>query len=90
MQILYIIIIGFSINAFFSTKIDTDNLLKKLALLFVIIGALIDNYQFIRDFNMQNPFLEIGISLHCIADYLTAHFRKKTQRITDPAKHENV
>lgn len=88
MQILYILIILLAANAFFSTKINTDNLLKKLALLFIIVGALVANYQFNRGFRIENPFLALGVTLHFTADYLTAHFRKKDQRATDEPKHE--
>ena len=90
MQLLYILIIGFSVNAFFSSKIDTDNLLKKLALLFIIIGALVDNYHLIMGTVVENPFLEIGIALHCIADYFTAHYRKQCQRKTDRTQKQSL
>ena len=88
MQILYILIIGFSINAFFSSKIDTHNLFKKPALLFIIVGALVDNYHLMMGMDIENPFLEIGITMQCIADYLTAHYRKKDQRKTDWLKND--
>ena len=88
MQILYILIIIFALNAFFSSKINTDNLVKKIALLLIIVGALVANYQFNRGFRIENPFLALGVTLHFTADYLTAHFRKKDQRKTDGLKRE--
>lgn len=83
MQILYILIILLAGNAFISYKINTDNLLKKVALLFIIVGALIAHYQYDRFIRIENPFLALGIALHFTSDYFTAHFRKHQSRKDD-------
>lgn len=82
-QTLYILIIVLAMNAFVSTKINTDNLLKKIALLLIIVGALIAHYQFDRGFRIENPFIAMGMVFYFAADYLTAHFRKPDDRKDD-------
>lgn len=83
MKLLYILIVLFSINAFLSSKINTDNLMAKIALLFMIVGALIAHYQFDRFIRIENPFIAMGALLHFISDYITAHFRKHQSRKDD-------
>lgn len=83
MHLLYILTIILALHAFFSSKINTDNLLKKIALMLIIVGALIYHYELCRILRIENPFLAGGVVLHFIADWMTAHSKSHARRFGD-------
>lgn len=86
MQTLYIFIVILASHAFLSEKINTDNLLKKFALGFLIVGALIGQYQLERTVKIDNWPLLLGVVLYFTAECFTAFFRKHNSRVNDKVK----
>jgi hypothetical protein len=86
MDALYWTIVFLALHTFVSTKIDTRSLLRKVWLLLVVIGSLIDISQLGKTNPVPNYFIELGIIVYFVMTILSTHFDKKlNRRATDRA-----
>ena len=61
-----------------SAKIDTHNILNKIGIGLVIIGALLGIYSQYKPLAQPNYLIEFGVFLHFICEI--AHYNKKQHR----------
>ncbi len=74
---LYLLIFIACIFAELSTKINTDNCIKKIAIGFIAVGALI-SYA-----SHRSEFIEIGVLIYLLANIFNAYFIKQRRRSGD-------
>ena len=74
----YSILIGLCVYLEVSTKIDTHNILNKLGIGLVIVGALLGIYSQYKPLAHPNYLIEFGVFLHFICEI--AHYNKKQYR----------
>jgi hypothetical protein len=85
MDILYIVIIALALHAFLSEKINTEAVLKKFWILFIILGSLIDFSQLDKVNPIPNYFIEIGLLFYFVSNIIRAYFHKLDRRASDRA-----
>ena len=61
-----------------STKIDTHNILNKIGIGLVIVGALLGIYSQYKHLAQPNYLIEFGVFLHFICEIF--HYNKKQHR----------
>jgi hypothetical protein len=79
MTIIYILIFGMAAFLEVSHKCNTRNLLKKIALTFMMIGAILILS------NRHNFLIEIGVCLYLIAELSQTYLSKRQRRAYDRA-----
>jgi predicted transporter len=83
MEIVYILVVALGVHAFISTKVNTENCLILAGLVFIVAGALVDNYQLSRNLKVFNPMNEIGLLLYLFGAVWHSYFRKRNKRQSD-------
>lgn len=76
---LYLALFGACIAVELSPKIHTDNILKKIAIGFIAVGALVEFT------GRDSLFIEVGILTYLIANICTAYISKPQRRANDEA-----
>ena len=74
---LYLALFGACIAVELSPKIHTDNILKKIAIGFIAVGALVEYV------GRESIFIEIGILSYLIANLCTAYCFNPKRRSAD-------
>jgi hypothetical protein len=74
---LYLALFGACIAVELSPKIHTDNILKKIAIGFIAVGALVEYV------GRDSIFIEIGILSYLIANLCTAYCFNPKRRSAD-------
>lgn len=74
---LYLALFGACIAVELSPKIHTDNILKKIAIGFIAVGALVEYV------GRDSIFIEVGILVYLVANLATAYCSKPKRRSLD-------
>jgi hypothetical protein len=74
---LYILLLIICVAVELSPRINTDNNVKKIAIGFVMIGAIVE-YS-----GKPSIFIEIGIAVYLLANLFTAYCSKPKRRAAD-------
>jgi len=74
---LFIILFLVCLAVELSPKINTDNNIKKIAIGFVMVGAIVEYT------GRESPFIEIGICAYLAANLITAHLSNPKRRVAD-------
>ena len=80
MTIFFILLILLCIYMELSVKINTSNILNKIGLGFIIVGALIKIYAIYNPIAEPNDLIPIGIFLHLISDIHKVHKLRKERQ----------
>lgn len=74
---LYLALFGAAIAVELSLKINTENILKKIGIGFIAVGALVE-------FTGKNSlFIEIGILTYLMANIISAYCTNRKRRYND-------
>lgn len=76
-MMLYLALFGACIAVELSPKIHTDNILKKIAIGFIAVGALVEYT------GRDSHFIEVGILTYLVANLCTAYCSKPKRRSVD-------
>lgn len=74
---LYLALFGACIAVELSPKIHTDNILKKIAIGFIAVGALVEYV------GRDSIFIEVGILIYLVANISTAYISNPKRRSID-------
>jgi hypothetical protein len=74
---LYLALFGACIAVELSPKIHTENILKKIAIGFIAVGALVEFY------GRNSVFIEVGILVYLVANLATAYCSNPKRRSVD-------
>lgn len=74
---LYLALFGACIAVELSPKIHTDNIMKKIAIGFIAVGALVEYV------GRDSIFIDVGILVYLVANLCTAYCSKPKRRSAD-------
>ena len=76
-MMLYLALFGACIAVELSLKVNTDNILKKIGIGFIAVGALVEFA------GKDSAFIEIGILTYLVANICSAYCTKRKRRECD-------
>lgn len=80
--IFYSLLVALCVYMEASTKVNTDNILNKIAIGLVIVGSLLAIYRQCYGLPHQNNLIDYGVFLHFICELRFAN-RPHTRRTSD-------
>lgn len=81
MTIFYSLLVALCVYMELSSKVNTDNIINKIAIGFIMVGALIKIYAESHTMLEQNHLVCIGIFLHFLCEIRFSH--RINRRTTD-------